>query len=193
MASEFPPDDVKALWQNQKPKEVRMSVDEIRERGEGDRKRVRKRTVGGLATCYLLIVYFVGMFFVVPNVIARFGSCVSIVACAYMAYQLHSRRGKALAGVPTGITGIRAYRAELERQRDFHCGWWFWSRFLTFVPSYLVFIGGLILANSDLATRAALWAIAAVGVGLAILAVPLNRREARRYQQRIDELDALEK
>ena len=191
MASEFPTNDVKALWQNQKPKEVRMSVDDIRERADRDRKRVRRRTVIGSAASYLVIAYFVLMFFVVPNVIGRIGSCVTIVACAYMAYQLHSRRGEALSGPPTGSAGIRAYRAELERQRDFHCGWWLWSRLLIFSPSVLLFIGGFALSYPKLAKG--LGAIAAVMVGLTILAVPLNRREARRYQHRIDELDALEK
>jgi len=36
-------------------------------------------------------------------------------------------------------------------------------------------------------------AIAAVAVVLAILAVPLQLKESKRYQGRIDELDALEK
>lgn len=191
MANEIPPDDVKALWQNQQPKEIRMSVDEIRMRAERDRKRVRSRTLVGSAICWALIAFFALALFVLPNVLARIGSCLSIVACAFTLYQLHGSRGEALSSQPTGVAGIRAYRTELERQRDFHRGRWFWSRLLILVPSYLLFIAGFAIAYPELAKVLA--AIAAVAVILAILAVLLNRKESNRYQRRIDELDALER
>jgi hypothetical protein len=108
-----------------------------------------------------------------------------------MLYQLHRRRGEALSPPPTGVAGIRAYRTELERQRDFHRGRWFWSRLLIFVPSYLLFIAGFAIAHPELAK--ALAAIAAVAVILAILAVPLQQKESKLYQSRIDDLDALER
>lgn len=191
MANEIPPDDVKALWQNQHPEEIRMTVEEIHKRAEQDRKRVRSRTLVGSAICWALIAYFALALFVLPNVLARIGSCLTIIACAYMLYQLHGRRGEALSLQPTGVSGIRAYRTELERQRDFHRGSWFWSRLLILVPSYLLFIAGFAIAHPELAKVLA--AIAAVAVILGILAVPLNRKESNRYQRRIDELDALER
>ena len=191
MANEIPPDDVKALWQNQQPKEIRMSVDEIRKRAEQDRKRVHRRTLLGSAIAGALIACFVLALFVLPNVVARIGSCLSIVACTYMAYQVHRRRGETLSWQPTGVAGIHAYRTELERQRDFHRGRWFWSRLLICVPSYLLFLAGFAVAHPELAKVLA--AIAAVAVVLAILAVPLQLKESKRYQGRIDELDALEK
>ena len=168
-----------------------MSVDEIRKRAEQDRKRVRRRTVLGAALAYFLIACFVLAFFILPNVVARIGSCLNIVAFAYMAYQVHSRRGDAASWQPTGVTGIRAYRAELERQRDFHRGWWFWSRFLILFPSYLIFIAGFALAHRELAKGLA--AIAVVAVVLAMVAVPVQRKESQWYQDRIDELEAPEK
>jgi Flp pilus assembly protein TadB len=189
MTSEFSPDDVKALWKAQKPQEVRTSVDEIRERTERDGQRVRRRTILGSAASCLAIAYFVLMFFFLPNVVARIGSCLCVLASLNLVYQLHSRRGGALSGQPTGITGIHAYRGELERQRDFHRGWWFWSRLIIIFVSLLLFIGGFARTYPELAKG--LGAIAVVAVVLAILAVLLNRKEAQRYQHRIDELDAL--
>jgi Mg2+/citrate symporter len=191
MANEIPPNDVKTLWQHQQPKEIRMSVDEIRKRAEQYRKRVHRRTLLGSAIAYSLIACFVLALFVLPNVLARTGSCLTIVACAYMLYQLHRRRGEALSPQSTGVAGIRAYRTELERQRDFHRGRWFWSRLLIFVPSYLLFIAGFAIAHPELAKVLA--AIAMVAVIVAILAVPLQQKESKWYQRRIDELDALEK
>jgi hypothetical protein len=65
-----------------------------------------------------------------------------------MAYQLHSRSGEALSPPLTGVASIVAFRTELERQRDFHRGTWFWSRLLILVPSYLLFVAGLAVAQA---------------------------------------------
>ena len=128
MANESSPDEIKALWQSQEVKEVRMSLQEIQKRAKSVRKLVQRRTIVGSVVVYSSIVYFVLAWFFVPYVLARIGSCLTVLALAYLAYQLHSRRGESLAPDPIGVTGIRAYRIELERQRDFHRGGWFWSR-----------------------------------------------------------------
>jgi Mg2+/citrate symporter len=140
---------------------------------------------------YFLIACFVVAFFILPNAIARTGACLCVLACAYLAHQLHKRREQAVSEQTTAITSIRAYRAELERQRDFHCGKWFWSRWLIFLPSYLIFIAGFASAHPELARM--LWVIGAVTVASAIVAVPVQYKEAQWYQKRIDQLDALER
>jgi hypothetical protein len=60
---------------------------------------------------------------------------------------------------------LRFYRDELERQRDFHQGRWFWSRLATFG-----------------------WMELAAFIIFCACAVPLNLGLARKYQRRIDVL-----
>lgn len=83
------------------------------------------------------------------------------------------------------------YRAELERQRDFHRGWWFWSRTLIFMPGPVIFFIGLAQTYPKRATF--VWLELAAALILAAIAVPLNFRLARKYQRRIDALDAWQK
>jgi hypothetical protein len=66
----------------------------------------------------------------------------------------------------------------LERRREFHRGWWFWSRLLIYAPGPLIYFAGDALLPE-----------AAVFLLLIAIAIPLNLRVARRYQDRIDELD----
>src|SRR5260370_27167279 len=80
------------------------------------------------------------------------------------------------------------YRAELERQRDFHRGRWFWSRLLIFLPGPLVFCVGFAQAYPGLALY--IWLEFATLLILAPIAVLLNLGLARKYQRRIDALDA---
>jgi hypothetical protein len=83
-----------------------------------------------------------------------------------------------------------AYRAELERQRDFHRGSWFWSRQLLFLPGPVLFCVGEAVAQPESAR--AFLAILAAFVLLWLRAVPLNLNQARQYQRRLDELQALQ-
>ena len=81
------------------------------------------------------------------------------------------------------------YRTELERQRDFHRGRWFWSRLLILLPGPLVFCVGFAQAHPEIAL--VIWLEFAAILILAAIAVPLNLGLARKYQRRIDALDAV--
>ena len=73
---------------------------------------------------------------------------------------------------------IRFYRNELERQRDFHRGWWFWSRLVIFLPGPVIFLVSVALTFPQAATF--VWLELAAFVFFVSTAVPLNLRLARK-------------
>ena len=154
-------------------------------------KKIRRRTLVGYAVCFIVIVTFGSFILIFPNTLARIGSGLTVAAALYMAYQLYERRNRK----PPSGTGLSActafYRKELERQRDFHRGIWFWSRLVFMVPGYVLFIVGAAMAHPELAREYAVITICYILLG--IVAVPLNQRLSRTYQRQIDELDALPK
>jgi hypothetical protein len=154
-------------------------------------KKIRRRTLMGYAVCFTGIVAFGSFIFIFPNTLARVGSGLTVAATLYMAYQLYERRnGKSPSG--TGLSACTAfYRKELERQRDFHRGIWFWSRLVIMVPGYILFLIGFAMAYPELARGLA--AIAGAFIVLCIVAVPMNLKLSRKYQRQIDEVDALPK
>jgi hypothetical protein len=109
-------------------------------------KKIQRRTIGGYAVCFILTVAFGSFFFILPNTLQKVGSVLTVSAALYMAYQLYAgRNGKQPTETrPSECTVF--YRTELERQRDFHRGIWFWSRLVIMVPGYILFLIGSAMA-----------------------------------------------
>jgi hypothetical protein len=190
MQGDYLPDDLKSLWQELGTNPVRISLDELQREAGKLKQGLRKRSFIGLGAALVVIAAFSVFFFVFPNKLQRIGSALTVLGTAYMVVQLRMRRAEFVPDV--GETEcVRFYRAELERQRDFHRGRWFWSRLMIFFPGPLIFLVGFAKAHPELATF--IWLELAVFLILAIIAVPLNLRLARKYQHRIDALDALQK
>jgi len=76
-----------------------------------------------------------------------------------------------------------SYRTELQRQRDFYCGFLFWSRISMVVCGFALFcLGGLAVHPENIRG----YAILAVFLLSALyFAVCLNSRETRKYQHQI--------
>jgi hypothetical protein len=142
-------------------------------------KIVRRRTVAGSVIALFEAACFTWIAYIVPTRMQRIASLLVVASMLYSAWQLFARRAREVSGQ------AHAYRAELERQRDFHRGLWFWSRLIVMIPGLLLFCIGNIAAKSSVV-------IGAVFLVLLILAVPLNLRTARGYQVKIDELDAVQ-
>jgi hypothetical protein len=110
---------------------------------------------------------------------------LTVAGNLYMLVQLRLVPARAMPDV--GETDcIRFYRAELERQRDFHRGKWFWSRLLIFAPGPTIWIVGFARAYPQLPF---IWLELAAMLILAAMTVPANLRLARKYQRRIEALD----
>ena len=185
MPGDYLPDDLKDLWQDLGTNPSPISIDGLRTEMGKLRKGLRRRFVIGAGAVLIVVSAFAASFFLFPNFLQRIGSVMTIAGTAYLVWQLVSGRSR----MPDQCDAecFRFYRAELERQRDFHRGWWFWSRLVFFLPGPVVFLIGFAQAYPKQAKF--IWLeCAALGI-LAIIAVPLNLRLARRYQRRIDSLN----
>jgi len=165
---------------------------DVLSRAQALMRKIRRRTLMGYGACLILTVEFGSFIFAVPNTLQRVGSCLFVASALYSAYQAYKRRGDELSSETRSPACKTFYRAELERQRDFHRGIWFWSRLVFMVPGYILFCIGAAMAHTELARGyAAIMTYFLLVVG--IVAVPLNLRLSRKYQRQIDELDALPK
>jgi hypothetical protein len=152
-------------------------------------KTVRRRTLAGYAVCLFVILWLVHDYVLFSNTPQKVGSGIIVGGSLYMAYQLYRRRGGAFPPDPGSPAFADSYRAELERQRDFHRGVWLWSRVVFLFPGLLLLCIGFAIGDPR---HGRYWAtMAASFVIMSIAAVPLNLRLSRKYQRQIDELDAL--
>ena len=153
-------------------------------------KTIRVRTRNGCVATLIVFVAYVGFIFTLPDWMQRVGSGLVAASMLYMAYQIYARRAGASPLETDSAAWADFYRTELERQRDFHRGLWFWSRLAISLPGFILFcVGGAIARPLEARDYTGMLA---VFIFLSISAVPLNLERARKYQRRLEELQALQ-
>jgi hypothetical protein len=186
MAGDYLPNDLKILWKELNTNPRQISPEQLRKEAEKLRTEVRRRSVIGGGAALFVIAGFTLSFCLFQNALQRIGSLLTVAGAGYMVVQLRMRSMRPVADM--GQTDcITFYRTELERQRDFHRGKWFWSRLLIFLPGPFIWFVGFAHASPKLAPF--IWLEFAAFLILGAIAVPLNLRLARKYQRRIDALD----
>ena len=193
-----PSDDIQSAWQGQIPEPFKLSSEAIQYRLaklELKVQRARRRRFVGYGVGLFVVVAFIKNFLDFPSLMERIGALLTILGTGYLMYQLRQTQGRkgwsSLAGGDGSTTSFSYYRRELERMRDFHRGWRFWTRLAVFLPGPLIFSVGFTVAHPEL-LKSNLWN-GAIFLALGTLAIPLNLWLARRYQHRIDELDLMQK
>jgi hypothetical protein len=154
-------------------------------------RTIHRRTVVGGVACFIGVLSFGSFVFIFRSTLLQIGASLTVLATLYFAYQLYERHGGKLPSDASSPAIRDFYQEELERQRDFHRGIWFWSRLVTLVPGYFLFCMGAARAHPEVA-----WVMVAdmvCFIVLCILAVRLNLRCSRKYQRQIDELNSLAK
>jgi hypothetical protein len=181
-------DDAVTLWQSQGSDGFHMSAEEIHRKLETMNRKLCRRIINGYLVCASLIVFFIGWMFVGMNAQQTVGAILTIIGVGYLAWQIRQNRFRAAAigDVPL----LQHLRTELARQRDFHWGSRFWQRMILFVPGPLVFQAGFAQAHPEVSLMIRFETISFIVI--AIAAIPLNLRMARRYQRQIDELTRLQ-
>jgi hypothetical protein len=172
-----------------------MSPEELRNKRKRLNRALLIRDSTVWAVCLFEIGWFVWIFIVVPQLVARIGSVLIIFGMAFMNFQVwldQRRRRQSLqrAEASGNINSLDFFRSELVRQREFHRGLWFWSRMAALYPGLLVFgIGASVVFPwpDDLVGIS----VTSVAVILFPLATWLNLSRSRNYQRQIEALDAL--
>jgi hypothetical protein len=124
--------------------------------------------------------------------ISRLGNALFVAGMFYMEYQAIARLARK---VPCGsdlMTRARLYHYELERQRDFHRGSCFWSRWAIGTVGLCCLIAGMIreYPSGDHADLFYSYIFVLVLMGLG--APWLNLSQARDYERKIEALDAIQ-
>lgn len=178
---------VQDMWQSQPVEVTKMSAEQVRDRVRKLNKKIRRRNlVGGFAAMAVLL-WAAFAFSVAPNSLQHIGSALTVVGAGYMMYQLLSAKSRSRdVHTSQADTSLAFYRSELQRQRNFHQGWWLWSRALIFAPGPLLFYVGLTQSTPSLARF--IWIQMFLFVTILVAAIPLNWMVARKYQRELDAL-----
>jgi hypothetical protein len=184
------PDDLKTLWKETGMDQPMSSTAQLQEEAEKLQARRRKGFLLLSAVFFSAVVSYAFFVFYFQNILTRLGSSLALVVFGYLVIDTLVRRARVLPDLGA-IDGLRFYRAELKRKRDWHRG----------VPlRFLLILVPLILVSLGLAQIFAKvspfippvilsWTVALLVV-LGIWAPAKHRRLARKYQDQIDALDS---
>jgi len=180
-------DDLRTQWQSQPPEGGRMSLEEVRAKAVQFQKRLRKRNIREYSAMVLAIGMAIplGVFLrAFPLVLVAM--VLVIAGTLVIAYQFRKRMStRSFTAAAASMSCLEFYRRELERQRDANLSIWSWY-ILPMLPGTammliaMAFIRGLGPVVS--LVYAVLFTIAFIVTG------KLNKRAARRLQEKIDEL-----
>ena len=187
------PDDLRIRWKEAGMDGQVFSPDQLRAEAEKLRARLRRGylivSVGfsTAAASYALIVFNFHYF---HNTLMLLGSSLSFAGFGYLVIYALVKRSRALPD-PGETDGLRFYRTELERKRDWIRGIG-WRLPIVGVSMFLVDLGliqMLLKTSGFLAGISLSWGVFVLG--LCAVWVPMrNSRMARKYQERIDALDS---
>ncbi len=187
MRSDYLPDDLKRLWKELASNPAEASPEELRREAKKLGSGVRLRNAFVVGVCGFIIAAYCVFAFRSPTKWERLGAVISIAGAANVIAQFLKRSARKMPDA--GATeSVRFYRAELERHRDFHRGKGILSWLLPLLPGPVLFNVAFVVDRPMFAPIVEVQ-MAAFLMAAAIV-VPLNLRMARRYQRRIDALDA---
>lgn len=187
MHGEHLPDDLRILWKEVGMNPPKFSPDQLRDEMGRLQAGRRRKYVTGVVAAWILLAAFALCFFAFDNTLTRVGSILWVLVGGLMLVELRRGRARVIPDVG-GTDGVRYYRAELERQRDCCRGRRLLPRLLMLVPPWILFNVGFAQIHPELALF--MWFDGATLPVAAAVAVWLNSRLARKYQRRIDALDA---
>jgi len=188
MPDELRPEDIPDLWREEPREPVRMSIDAVRRNARQFEAKTRRRfrNAGIImicsAACYVWFLYFF------PGILQRIGSSLTLAAYLYCAYQFRKKSAvkRILAEAPAATCA--AYKAELERLRDFSSN----SNLMApFIPGPALFMIGFLIP--EMGVLKAVGLTAAIIASPFVLAIPLRRRQRHMLEREIRSLDALMK
>ena len=187
MRSGYLPDDLKRLWQELAANPRQVSADELRREAARLRSVVLLRNCFVTAVCCFVVAAYAFFFWRATTALERIGSALSIVGVPLAVAQFLRRPART---IPVGSTmeSVSFYRTQLERQRDFHRLKGVFSWLLPVLPGPILFNLGFALDRPKFAPLVELQM--AGFLIISVIVVALNLRMARRFQRRLDALDA---
>jgi hypothetical protein len=183
---------VQKLWQDQPVEGVKMSIEEIRGRANKFEKRIRWRNIREYVASLIAVSLFVYLFASSHDVLSRVTFALFIAAMIWIVVSLHwmGSAKKLAEGVDT-LSGLRLYRAELERQRRVVASVWWWY-LAPLVPGFVVYTIGYAVKFPYLRAWIGLALLDAVVAGMFYVIWRMNMKAARCLQRMIAELNGVD-
>lgn len=193
MSNEHLDGHLQNAWQNQDVPPFRMSLEEIRYRIKRFDWEIRVRNVSFCAFHVFLMAFAALLFFLFPNIIQRIGSIQITVNAGFIIYQIRLKQmQKESAGIIAARMGhagsVDFYRTSLQRELEFYCGVWSWSRMLTLAPGLLLFMLGPFIdhPNKTAIYLAIFWLLSVIA------GIYGNLWMSRKLRREIGELEKLQ-
>ncbi len=186
MRGDYLPDDLKRLWKELEANPVSPSPESLGREAGKLRGGVRFRNWFAVIAAFIVVVAYSTYLFVFKTPLERIGALLAIAGAVNVMFQFLKRPARSIPDLAT-TASISFYRAELERQRDFHLGKGVVAWLLPFLPGPIIWAIGFAVAHPVFAPFIKLEMTGFLL--LAAIVVPLNVRMARRIQRRIDALD----
>ena len=187
MPSDHRPSDPRTEWQSQPTEDFRMSRALLERYISASHRRLRLLSIAQYAGASMGVVGFAFIASMANGAMMRIGA--ALLALVFVFVLVLLRRTAGPPNAASAAPFIDFYRADLERHRNLSTGFRLWSRLIIGVPVVCVFFVGFARANPALARF--IYVEAAVVIAALGIAFASTHRRARRYQQEIDELDAL--
>jgi hypothetical protein len=190
------------VWQSQSREAPRISLQYVRR--QADRINVdirREMRLGYLGTAFCVLAALFVVFVPAPWTIAHAPAAIvvviqltallSLLACAYTAFQIRLR-GKLQLAVDHEqvMQSLHAYRTALERRRDHYATAWRWGLWPA-IPAIVTVLGGTLLFDE----RPHKWLRLSVATLVCVLALLLGAwvsfRKSAWFQKELDALKTL--
>ena len=184
-------EEARMAWQNQPSTALRIPVQAMRTRVEDVDHLMARATLALLLGGTASVPALAWLLYTFTNPIERIGTVLCVIGVVFLIYQVRSHivSSREAADVVDTRPSVDAYRAVLERQREFYRGVWMWSRLIALFPGLLIFMLGALQADpGDLETIVTIGVIMTLAVGMVVH----NLSMARRYQREIDEIRRLQ-
>lgn len=195
MTTDNGPDAVRALWQRQSGPSFSMAPEEIQKRLSGIQANLRDVRIAIYVLCPAMAIWFAyQLTFTSQAILTRVGLLLLVLGLSFWVGQFwlenRDRRRMLVESDAAGQTScLEFYRTELVRRRNFNRGGWFWSRLLA-LYSGLFIAAWEPLRGSNAAPRAISLLVVFI---LAIFSVWGSYSYARKFQQKIDAVDAMKR
>jgi hypothetical protein len=182
-------DELKRQWRAQPRPEAEFDVEDIRRAANRLRRRVAMRNANEYLACGVIALVFAFVLVTIPFPLVRIGSALVIAGAFVVAWQLHARTSAQPGPVDCGAQSwVDHHRAQLVRQRDAlrtAAAWYIGP----LVPGVVVFRWGMATELGGDAPLARVLFDSLVVAAIFFAVIFINRRAARKLQQRIDLLD----
>jgi len=190
MQNELPPQDPKAIWQNQHLEANQMSIEEIRSKARSFERKVRRRNLREYVAAVLIAAAFGFFAWRFPLPVMRVGFIAVAVGALCFAYELHRRGSSQTEPKDLGNTAsLDFYIRQLERQRNLFDQSWKWMIWL--IPGIIVLMAGAIVVTPIRKTAPFLVLAILRTATWFWMMLRRNKRKALALQREIDELAAL--